>query len=502
MSSPTLQKHMQKNILSVAVGVLMLALGGAGGVWWAKRSPNLEPMSAESATPERKVLYWYDPMKPDAKFDNPGPSPFMDMQLVPRYADEGGADDAALTISTRASQSLGMRLATVVQQDLSGTVEVAGTLQLSERDVSIVQARTSGFVVRVYARAPGDVITAGSPLVDVTNPEWVGAQQEFLAVKAMGDAALTHAARQRLALLGIPPSVIQHVDDSNRTMAVTTITAPTSGVISELMVRQGMSLSPGMTLARITGLGTVWLELALPQVQASNLEIGQVVEAHLTAAPDTVLKGKVASVLAETNPETRTLRVRVELPNPGQRLRAGMLVTAILHGPSELVLLVPSDAVIRTGKRALVYLAEDGGQFKPVDVQIGAERDGQLVIRQGLTAGQKVVASGQFLLDSEASMRGIHPSSNTPSETMNPSTTSMNMDATFETRGVIEELDASNITLRHEPVPALTWPAMTMGFKRAKELQSAGFKVGDTVQFQFRAAGDDYEVVTLKGVTP
>ena len=498
MSSPT----MQKKLLSIAAGLLMLALGAAGGVWWARQNTTMEPAVGESSKAERKVLYWFDPMKPDAKFDKPGPSPFMDMQLVPRYADEGGADNAALTISTRASQSLGMRLATVVQQDLSSTVEVAGTLQLSERDISIVQARTGGFVERVYARAPGDVITAGSPLADVFNPEWVGAQREFLAVKTMGDAALTHAARQRLALLGMPSALIQRVDDSNRTLAVTTITAPSSGVISELMVRQGMSLSPGMTLARITGLGTVWLELALPQVQASHLEIGQVVQAHLTAAPETVLKGKVTSVLAETNPDTRTLRVRVELPNPGHSLRAGMLVTATLHGPTQSVLLVPSDAVIRTGKRALVYLAEDGGQFKPVDVQIGAERDGQLVIRQGLSAGQKVVASGQFLLDSEASMRGINPLSNMPSETMNSSTTSMNMDAAFETTGVIEELDASNITLRHEPVPALKWPAMTMGFKRAKDLQSAGFKVGDTVRFQFRAAGDEYEVVTLKGAKP
>ncbi|CAM8659204.1 MAG: efflux transporter periplasmic adaptor subunit [Curvibacter sp. RIFCSPHIGHO2_12_FULL_63_18] len=495
-------QNLQKNLTLTAIGLLILGLGVAGGVWWAKRSSSMASAVTESAKSERKVLYWYDPMKPDAKFDKPGPSPFMDMQLVARYADEGAADTGALTISTRASQSLGMRLATVTQQDLSSTVEVAGTLQLSERDVSIVQARTSGFVERVYARAPGDVVPAGSPLADVLNPDWVGAQQEFLAVKAMGDAALTQAARQRLTLLGMPPTLIQRVNDSNRTLPVTTITAPTAGVLSELMVRQGMSLSPGMTLARITGLGTVWLELALPQAQASNLEIGQVVEARLTAAPETVLKGRVASVLAETNSDTRTLRVRVELPNPGQKLRAGMLATATLYGSSESVLLVPSDAVIRTGKRALVYLAEEGGQFKPVDVQIGAEHDGQLVIRQGLSAGQKVVASGQFLLDSEASMRGIATQSSPPAESMAAPAASMDKGAVFETSGVIEELDASNIKLRHQAVPALKWPAMTMGFKRAKDLQSSGFKVGDTVQFQFKATGDEYEVVTLKGAKP
>lgn len=492
---------MQKNLTSVAVGLLILALGAVSGVWWAKRDPSMQP-AASGSMPERKVLYWFDPMKPEAKFDQPGKSPFMDMQLVPRYANEGGSDNPALTVSTRASQSLGMRVATVLQQDVSSTVDVAGTIQLSERDVSIVQARTSGFVERVYARAPGDVIAAGSRLADVLNPEWAGAQQEFLAVKAMGDTALSQAARQRLVLLGMPPALIEQVDQSNRTMAVTTITAPNSGVISELMVRQGMSLSPGMTLARITGLNTVWLELALPEAQASTLLVGQAVQARLAAFPETVLKGKVTSILAEANPDTRTLRVRVELPNPGQKLRAGMLATATLQGPSESVLLVPSDAVIRTGKRAMVYLAEDGGQFKPVEVQIGAERDGQLVIQHGLSAGQKVVASGQFLLDSEASMRGITSQVNMPSEPMNAPAASMDKTAAYETRGVIEELDASNIKLRHEPVPALKWPAMTMGFKRAKDLQSTGYKVGDTVQFQFRAAGDDYEVVALKGVKP
>ena len=402
-------KTVQRNLTHLATGLLLLALGAASGAWWAKRNANMPSAVAGPATAERKVLYWFDPMKPEAKFDKPGPSPFMDMQLVPRYADEGATDNTALTISTRASQSLGMRLATVVQQNLASTVELVGTLQLSERDVSVVQVRTGGFVERVYARAPGDVIAAGSRLADVFNPEWVGAQEEFLAVKAMGDEALTQAARKRLALLGMTPALIQQVDDSNRPMAVSTITAPTSGVISELMVRPGMTLSPGMTLARITGLGTVWLELALPEAQASSLALGQAVQARFTAFPEAVLKGKVAAILPEANADTRTLRVRVELPNADQKLRAGMLATATWHGPSESVLLVPSDAVIRTGKRTMVYLAEDGGKFRPVNVQIGAERDGQLIIRQGLTAGQKVVASGQFLLDSEASMRGITP---------------------------------------------------------------------------------------------
>ena len=157
--------------------------------------------AAAAASAERKVLYWYDPMSPTQKFDKPGKSPFMDMQLVPRYADEGAAaagSEPGLAVSTQAQQALGLRLASVETRPIGASVEAVGTVQLNERDISIVQARTAGFVERVYARAPGDVVAAGAPLVDVLNPEWLGAQQEYLAVKATGDAALAHA---RLALL-------------------------------------------------------------------------------------------------------------------------------------------------------------------------------------------------------------------------------------------------------------------------------------------------------------
>ena len=503
---------MKNRLLAVGAGAALLALGAAGGAWWSQRGahpaePAAAPPAASAPAPEgRKILYWYDPMKPDQKFDKPGKSPFMDMALVPRYADEGDTGGTGLAISTRASQSLGLRLATVEKQALASSIEAVGTVQFSERDLSIVQARTGGFVERVYARAAGDVIAAGSPLADVLNPEWVGAQQEYLAVKAMGDVALTGAARQRLALLGMPPALVQRVDEANHPVPVATITAPNGGVIAELMVRQGMTLSPGMTLARINGLGTVWLELALPEAQASQIAVGQAVQARLPALADAVLAGKVAAILPDANRETRTLRVRVELPNPGQRLRAGMFAQASLRGPAEEALLVPADAVIRTGKRALVYLAGENGQFQPVEVTLGPERDGKLVVRQGLTEGQKVVASGQFLLDSEASLRGIAPraaaapvrepasaSASTPA----PAPVAQQV-ARHETTGVIEEIDANSLTLRHEAVPALKWPSMTMPFKRAKGLQVQGLKAGDAVRFQFRAVGDEYEVVAIE----
>jgi Cu(I)/Ag(I) efflux system membrane fusion protein len=395
----------------VALYFAILATGiglGWGLAQWHGATDASPP--AATATADRKVLYWYDPMVPTQKFDAPGKSPFMDMELVPRYADEAeAATDAgpALAVPVRAQQALGLRLVAVERRVVAAAAEVAGTVQLNERDVSIVQARTAGFVERVHALAPGDVVAAGTPLADVLNPEWLGAQQEYLAVQATHDAALTQAARQRLVLLGMSASVIDRVERSRQPVLLQTITAPAGGVITELAVRNGMSIAPGMTLARINGLDPVWLEAALPEAQAALLQPGQPVQARFPALPGEVVTGRVAAVLPEANRETRTLRVRIELPNQARRLKAGLFAQVTLQGPGRPALVVPAEAVIRTGRRNLVYLAEPAGRFRPVEVQVGEQVGEQIVVLGGLAEGQQVVASGQFLIDSEASIQGV-----------------------------------------------------------------------------------------------
>ena len=406
--------------------VALLAIGAAlgwGAAWWrGMASPPAPDGPPAAAQAERKVLYWYDPMVPTQKFDKPGKSPFMDMELVPRYGDAGGAGagggvggaapaDAAsapaLAVSTQAQQALGLRLATVQQRPIGAAVELVGTVQPNEREVSVVQARTAGFVERVFARAPGDLVAAGTPLAELLNPEWLGAQQEFLAVKATGDAGLTLAARQRLRLLGLPAAMVDQAERSGQPVALQTLTAPAGGVLTEWALRSGMTVTAGMTLARIQGLGTVWLEAALPEAQAASVQTGQRIEARFPALPGQVVTGRVTAILPDTQRDSRTLRLRIELPNPGQRLRAGLFAQVSLHGPQQTALVLPAEAVIRTGKRTLVYLAQPAGRFQPVAVQIGEQVDEWIVIRSGLVAGQQVVASGQFLLDSEASLQGV-----------------------------------------------------------------------------------------------
>ncbi len=411
--------------LVFALSLLAAGAGlGWGAAWWRGAAPHsAAPLAAQpsslaaSAPSERKVLYWFDPMAPTQQFDKPGKSPFMDMQLVPRYADEEGAgpvDAPELTVSRQAVQALGLRLARVEKRQFGAAVEAVGTVQLNERDVSIVQARTAGFVERVYARAPGDVVAAGAPLVDLLNPEWNGAQREYLAVRATGDAPLAQAARQRLLLLGMPAATVERVERSGQPLSLQTITAPAGGVITELSVRAGMTVAPGMTLARINGLGTVWLEAALPEAQAALIQPGQLVEARFPALPGQVVKGRVAAVLPEASRETRTLRVRIELPNPGQRLNPGLFAQVTLRGPQREAMVVPAEAVIRTGRRALVYVSDSPGRYRPVEVQIGEQVDERIVVLSGLSEGQQVVASGQFLVDSEASLQGVMARAATP----------------------------------------------------------------------------------------
>ena len=430
---------MLKRQLLGALGLLGLglALGWGAAAWRSAATPvagvvatpaAAAALPASAASADRKVLYWYDPMVPTQRFDKPGKSPFMDMQLVPRYAEAGEgaaapALDAAsgiagvantgstLAISAQARQALGLRLATVALEPVGAAIEAVGTVQLNEREISIVQARTAGFVERVYGRAPGDVVAAGAPLVDLLNPDWLGAQQEYLAVKATGEPALARAARQRLQLLGMAPALVDRIDQSGQPVALQTVVAPAGGVITELAVRGGMTVAPGMTLARINGLGTVWLEAALPEAlagaAAASIAPGQRVQARLPALPGQVLTGRVTAILPEANRETRTLRLRIELPNPGQRLRAGMFAQVSLQAARRDALVVPAEGVIRTGRRALVYLAEPGGRFRPVEIEIGEQIDDRIVIRSGLVAGQQIVASGQFLIDSEASLQGV-----------------------------------------------------------------------------------------------
>jgi Cu(I)/Ag(I) efflux system membrane fusion protein len=502
-------KKMRNPIVALVVVAL---LGAAGyGLYWigmnrgmkmADATPGAAPAGAsaqQTAATDKKVLYWHDPMVPGQKFDKPGKSPFMDMQLVPVYAD-GDGDQGNVSVSSRVQQNLGVRTAEVTKGTLAPAVEAVGSVAYNERDVVVVQARSSGFVEKLYVRAPLDPVRKDQPLVELYVPEWVAAQEEYLAARRMAGTqleSLVDGARQRMRLVGMTEEQIRLVEATGKAHARLTLSAPISGVVSELGAREGMTVMAGATLFRINGLSTVWINAEIPETLAAQVQRGNPVEARTPALPGVKFKGRVSALLPEVNLATRTLKARVELANPGNQLVPGMFAT-INFAPAarKEMLLVPTEAVIQTGTRTVVIVAEDEGRFVPVDVEIGIESGGETEIRKGLEAGQKVVVSSQFLIDSEASLKAtVTRMSDAPA----PSTET-SAGATHRGGGRVERIGKDEVTLSHGPIPSLQWGPMTMGFKLPATLPR-NFAVGDTVGFEIRKTKDGmYEIVTISPI--
>jgi Cu(I)/Ag(I) efflux system membrane fusion protein len=381
----------------IAVGALCVGL--LGGYWLADRTN--EPVQG------RRVLYWHDPMVPGAKFDKPGKSPFMDMQLVPVYADDEGS--AAVQIDSSIAQNLGIRLGKVEKRPIERRVRAVGSVVIDERRVQVVQTRAAGTVTRLHVRAPLARVKRGQLLAEVVSPEWIGAQQEYLALLDSNSAsvqAIREAARLKLEVLGVPDATVRDIESTRKVSATTSVHAPMDGVVTELATREGAAFAAGSTLFQITNLQSVWIDAQLPESQASIVTKGASAQASAQAWPGKTFHGHVIELLPKVDPQTRTIGVRVEIANEDEQLAPGMYVSVELTDRSdEEQLVVPSEAVIATGERTAIIVAHEGGGFDVVNVVVGAEANGFTNIVAGLEEGQSVVVSGQFLIDSEASLK-------------------------------------------------------------------------------------------------
>ena len=432
----------------------------------------------------KKVLYYHDPMVPASKFDKPAKSPFMDMMLVPVYADSD-ADQGKVTVSSRIQQNLGVRTALVAQGTLSPQVAAVGSIAFNERDQATVQARAGAYVERLLVRATLDRVSKGQPMAELYVPEWIAAQEEFLSVRRMQGtdlAALVDGARQRMRLLGMGEEQIRMLEASGKPQTRITVVAPIAGVVVELLAREGMTVMPGATLFRISGLSTVWANAEVPESQAGLLRPGARVQARSPAVPGVTFEGKVQAILPEVNTATRTLKARLELANPGGRLVPGMFVQMqFTDTRAEKVLLIPTEAVIQTGKRSVVMLAEENGRFRPVDVEAGIESAGQTEIKRGLEAGQRVVVSSQFLIDSEASLKGVEARLNDA-----PKPTVANTALRHQGDAKVDAIGRDALTLSHGAIPSMKWGPMTMDFKLPPpSAVPRNLAAGDRVSFEF-----------------
>lgn len=399
--------------LAIALIIILIAITVYRSTHAAKQSAASQSAVSQStaAAGEKKVLYWYDPMQPEQHFDKPGKSPFMDMELVPRYAaTKNSAHESIannLTIDARNVQKLGVRLATVERGAIATPLTAVGSIVFNERDTTILQTRAAGFVQRVYNLAVGDSVKRGAPLVDLLVPEWFAVQQELLALQTSGDSSLVAAARARAQALGMSDADLAELERNRQARQIFTISAPQAGVIKALDVRAGMNLIAGAPLITLNGIDRVWLEMAVPQAAASTLAIGARLEASFNALPASKQNGNVIAILPESDAATRTVRVRAELQNPRGDLRPGLLAQVhFIDADARSVLSIPSAAVIRSAQQNRVIVANDDGTFTPTLVTIGREDRDHTEILQGLEVGQQVVASGQFLIDSEANLNG------------------------------------------------------------------------------------------------
>lgn len=375
---------------------------GAGYLLGAQQRRTAAP-DTQPAKPGQRVLYWYDPMIPAEHHDQPGLSS-MGMKMIPKYADAAGESND-VRIDPGTLQNLGLRTARVNKRVLTEVIRAPGTVNWDLDEASVVSARADGVITRLLVRAPYTSVSAGAPLAELTAPAWSSAVAEYAALgqaRSVDAQALHGAARERLRVLGLEPGDLNAV---GRYGAVT-LHAPRHGVVTTIEVREGQRVSAGQTLMTINGLDKVWVEASLPQA-AMPVQPGSPVSVSVDARPGQTFPGTVDMLLPDIDSATRAQRARIVVSNAKSALTPGMFAHVTLTpAQSDAVVAIPDEALITTGSAARVIVQDDEGHFRPVPVRTGRSIEGYTQVIAGLREGERVVTSGQFLIDSEASLSG------------------------------------------------------------------------------------------------
>lgn len=481
------QKPLMRAVLTVFAGAALLAAGYFAGTRHAATpaaaASTVTASSGDKIDPKtgRKVLYWHDPMVPNQHFDKPGKSPFMNMQLEPVYADEGGGS-SGIKIDPSLQQNLGIRYATVRRQETTGGFDAVGTTQFDESRSDVVQSRVTGYIDRLYASAPMQRIAKGAPIASLFVPDWLAPQEEYLALKRGGmDASLLEASRARMRAMSIPDGIIASLDRTGKAQTHVVLSSPEAGVVSELNVRDGAMVAPGQTLAKISGLSKLWLIVEIPEALALSVQPGMTVDATFAGDPAQHFDGRIREILPGISTTSRTLQARLEIDNASLKLTPGMLMRVRVAGQKAVSrLLVPSEAVITTGKRSVVIVKNGDGRLQPATVTVGNDIGSETEVLSGLNDGDTVVASGQFLIDSEASLKSVLPrlEGGSGASATAPASAPVAAAHTYETTGKVEKVTAADITFSHQPVPALGWGAMTMAFNKPAPSAFPDIKAG------------------------
>jgi Cu(I)/Ag(I) efflux system membrane fusion protein len=442
---------------------------------------DLVPVYADSPE-EPRILYWVAPMDPDYRREKPGKSP-MGMDLIPVYenTDDG---HSGISIQPGMINNLGVRTDQASTRPLWRKVEATGSIGFDETRISHIHLRTDGWIKSLNVSSAGDPVKKGDVLFTLYSPELINAQKEYLQASERGDQRLIRGAEDKLRALGLSEDNILELDTSRQVTEHLRFMAPQDGIVTQLNVREGMFVQPDLAIMSLANLDTVWLLADVFESQVDAVAIGQAAEARLRYLPGVVFNGQVDYVYPVLDPKTRTLRVRLKFENSEALLKPNMYARVSIFGTLQpQALTVPREALIRGAERDRVVIAREDGRFTVNEVLTGMESGDWIEILSGLEAGDEVVVSGQFLLDSEASLAGaIHRLESVPekSEGLQP--------LRAFASGKIEAIEAarSRIRVSHGPIEDLGWPPMTMEFPVEDKVNLNDFSVGQFVQFTLR----------------
>jgi Cu(I)/Ag(I) efflux system membrane fusion protein len=384
-----------------------LLFGALAGYWLPRGAPReaADADVASSVPAPRNVLYWYDPMYPGTHFDKPGPSPFMDMDLVPRYAD--GEENSGIRIDPSQTHNLAVSVARVERGRLTFSKDIPANVSFNNYLLAKVQSRAEGFVEKTYALAVGDTVEEGAPLADITVPGWASDQSEYLLLKSQrADAAIVRGVRERMRIGGMPEAMLRAVDATGRVQTRMTIHAPLGGVLSALDVYPGMNIDKNMVIAVIQGIDPIWVTADVPERDLHLVGRGETLRISTAAWPDRVFYADAVALLPAADQGTRTVPLRLSLRNAEGLLKPGMTATVRLRGVGAEALLIPTRSLIDLGDEQRVIVRAQDGAFVPRAVRVLRASGGATAVDSGVNAGEEVVVSGLFLIDSEANLRG------------------------------------------------------------------------------------------------
>ncbi|WP_392339976.1 efflux RND transporter periplasmic adaptor subunit [Moritella marina] len=367
---------------------------------YAKKS-----QTVAQTTTVQEPLYWVAPMDANYRRDKPGQSP-MGMDLVPVYQDDTTASDAGLvTISARVENNLGVRTQTALRRPFTSQINTVGILEFNQDSLWQINSRVSGWVDQLYIKNTGEFVTKGQALFTLYSPELIKAQKELLNTLRIGNHPLISSAKKRLSALGISQAQVKQISRTQKVIQNVTISAPKSGYITELTIREGAYISPAVQIITAGLLTEIWLQAEIFESQASQVNIGDKATMQVDSFPGQTWQGEVDYIYPELNAAIRTLKVRIKITNSDERLKPNMFATLTLDSQQQTnSIQVPRESIIRSGTLDRIVLAKGDGQYQSIKVTLGRESAGYVEVLAGLNDGDEIVTSAQFLLDSESSL--------------------------------------------------------------------------------------------------